>query len=373
MLAKFLSDLLQMTFDSSQAENKFRYYEAKYHKAKLASQVSGFGVDDADRLKGIHTIEQKMESLCPSYALWDTWFGSSQKYSPASVISAAPPQSGSDDDVDQSGSGAVVDENVNASDGGQDGAADDAAAAAADEASQNSATGVAGDSADSQQPLRPSVQPPAEARAQSRGKSTAAASSAGATAAAAVLGAKSSLLGLVATSPLSVNSGSKSSSSSNFDQVYASVQAAKSAQIQLPCLIYSSRFYAAQAQLDISKNQCNHEIDSQSRGFSHDQQKQEKEFEFQSKLAKSKLVFEAESRALELVAKRAEQQEDRNVRQRIEFEKNVTQLLEKDPTGALARDLVSFVDNRFGALQRPGTGEDPVATLLQQFVNRYSQ
>ena len=103
----------------------------------------------------------------------------------------------------------------------------------------------------------------------------------------------------------------------------------------------------------------------------HDDNKQSREFSFQSGLAGRKFSFEAESKVLELAAKRAEQQADRNVRQRIEFEKNVTQLLDKDPTGALATQLVNFVDARFGALQRPEQ-QDPVTSLLQSFMNKYS-
>jgi hypothetical protein len=371
MLAKYLSDQLGTTFDSSQAENKLRYYEQKYHKAKLASQVSGFGVDDADRAKGIHTIEQKMESMCSSYALWDTWFGSSQKYSPTSVISAHPPDLDSDDDAGQPGSGALVEENVNEQDGGFDGAADDAAAAA--ELSQISAPGDAGDEAESQQAdVQLSVQSQTRQPSAKGLPRKSATASPGAGAVAAATGAKNNLLAIVATSPSSINGSSSSSkSSSNFDQVYASVQAAKSAQIQSPCINYSSRFYAAQAQLDIARSHNEHEICSQTRGFSHDQQKQEKEFAFQSQLARDKLVFEAEAKALELAARRADQQADRNVRQRIEFEKNVTQLLEKDPTGELAKNLVTFVDGRFGMLQRPEQ-QDPVATLLEKFMSKYS-
>jgi hypothetical protein len=79
--------------------------------------------------------------------------------------------------------------------------------------------------------------------------------------------------------------------------------------------------YAAQAQLDISKHRNLHEEQSQSRGFGHDDRKQSRE-----------LAFQAQRVGLEMAASRAEQQAERRVRQRIEFEKNCTQLLEKDPT-----------------------------------------
>ena len=114
-----------------------------------------------------------------------------------------------------------------------------------------------------------------------------------------------------------------------------------------------------------------HDVESQARGFSHDEQKQSREYEFQKQLADRKLSFEAEAKALEMAARRADQQADRNVRQRIEFEKNVTQLLEKDTTGALAANLMQIVDSRFGAVQQI-EHQDPVLTLLERFVSKYN-
>jgi hypothetical protein len=371
MLARSLSEQLSTPFDSSQAENKFRYYEQKYHKAKLASQVSGFGVDDADRAKGIHNIDQKMESMCTSYALWDGWFGSSQKYSPASVVCA--PGVDSDLDSEEHGgesSGAVIDVDsaVNAIHGGDDGAADDAAIDAAAEF-ESSQPGAALEPAASH-PSHPAA-PSQMAPVQVRPKGNAAAAAAAVSAATA---SKQNLLACVATSPSSgsVANNSSRSSSSSFDQVYATMQAAKSAQIHRPSIIYSSQFYAAQAQLDIAKNHDEHEVACQARGFAHEDRKQMRDYEFQSELQKRKLAFEAEAKGLELAASRADQQAERLVRQRIEFEKNVTQLLEKDPSGVLATNLVTFVDSRFGAVQRPDQQQDAVAIFLERFMNKYT-
>jgi hypothetical protein len=367
MLAKYLSEKLGSTFDSSQAENKYRYYEQKYHKAKLASQRSGFGVDEADRAKNIHTIDQKMESMCASYALWDSWFGNTQKYSPASVMSGRCPieDRGEDQDADDAGAADnsdVVERAVNDVNGGGDGVADDAvsaaqAAAAADEGSHHD---------DSHPSTSPSQRSAGEVQAPPKGKSTAAR----AAAASAANAAKSGLLALVATSPSSVATSGKSSSSS-FDQVYATVQAAKSAPMQSPCLTYSLFIYAAKAQLEMARDNNAHDVDRQTRDFDHDDRKQAREFAFQTELANRKFAFEAQSKALELAATRADKVAERNVRQRIEFEKNVTQLLDKDPTGALANTLMSFVDRRFGAVQG-NEQQDPVANLLERFIGQYN-
>ena len=234
MLARHLSDKMSTHFDSSQAENKYRYYEQKYHKAKLASQRSGFGVDEADRAKGINNIEQKMESLCSSYYLWDSWFGSSQKYAPASVMSPRPPSAGSESDVDEGReSGPVdIDSHVNEVHGGEDGAADDAAAERDDAAKSDEADIAARPGEAASQAPEPSVashapSPQPSPLVRPKGKSAAAASAV-TTAVAAATGAKNTLMAIVATSP-STGGTNSSKSSSNFDQVYASVQAAKSA------------------------------------------------------------------------------------------------------------------------------------------------
>lgn len=358
MLAKALSEKTGGTFDSSQAENKYRYYEQKYHKAKLASQVSGFGVDNADREKGIQNIDQKMESLCASYFLWDSWFGSTQKYAPASVlVGGLPGEDEAGDEVEADANPMRRDDpeapeavpQVDAVSGGVDGARDDAARTEA------AATDVQSASSGGRQ-----------GKAAVGGKSGPAAG--------ALVGAQQNLMSIVAKSPTSASVGSsgKSSSSSNFDQVYASVQAAKSAQMQLPCLIriYSLRLYAAQAQVEIARRHNEAASETQTRGFNHDEQKQTREFGFQRELESRKFAFEAEAKALELAVSRSDQQADRNVRQRIEFERNVTQLLTTDPTGKLAKDLVSVIDDRFGPLQRSDQ-HDPVANLLERFMNKY--
>jgi hypothetical protein len=376
MLARHLSSELSTQFDSSQAENKYRYYEGKYHKAKLQSQKSGFGVDAADQAKGIETIDQKMESLCGSYALWDSWFGSTQKFAPASVRSARAPSSDDDEEV-STAVGHVVHNVADEVHGGADGAADDEAAEAA--ARNGASSENVGDVNEPSQPPTSPVSPaqlpsaPNAVVAQGRGRGKAAAPAAAAASDAAVAtatAAKNNLLKIVATSPSVAASNSKSSSSS-FDQVYATVQGAKSAPMQSPCLTYSSLVYAAQAQLDIARSHNAHDVASQARGFSFDEQKQAREYEFQKQLADQKFAFEAEAKALEMAARRADQQADRNVRQRIEFEKNVTQLLEKDTTGALAANLMTIVDGRFGAVQR-NEQQDPVLNLLERFVNKYS-
>jgi hypothetical protein len=53
--------------------------------------TSGIGIDEADKKKGITTMPAKLEHMCPSYELWDQWFGSKQKYHPSNVQCNARP------------------------------------------------------------------------------------------------------------------------------------------------------------------------------------------------------------------------------------------------------------------------------------------
>jgi hypothetical protein len=289
MLARHRSSELSTQFHHSQAENKYRYYEGKYHKAKLQSQNSGFGVDAADLAKGIETIDQKTESLCGSYALWDSWLGSTQMYAPASVRSGSARAPSADDDEEVGAPvGDVVHIVADEVDGGADGAADDEAAEAGARNGASSENVV--DANELSQPPTSLVSPaplpsaPNAVVVQARGRGKPAAPAAAAASDAAVAtatAAKSNLLKIVATSPSVASSNGKSSSSS-FDHGCATVQGAKSAPMQSPCLTDSSLVHAAQAQLDISKSHNAHDVDSQARGFTFDEQKQAREYVFRN-------------------------------------------------------------------------------------------
>jgi hypothetical protein len=174
---------------------------------------------------------------------------------------------------------------------------------------------------------------------------------------------KNALMAGIAGAPASVASSSKSSSSSSsFDSVYAAAQANKSnAAIIFHFLVTFLQLESASAQLEMSRSQQSHEEMRQSRGFTHEERKQSRDF-----------AFQAQRVGLEMAASRAEHEAERHVRQRIEFERNATKLLEKDPTGALAKDLVSLVDTRFGEVQRNDLHGDRVLNLLETFMNRFS-
>lgn len=225
MLAKSLSDKTGHAYTSSQVENKFRYYEGKYHKAKLESQKSGFGCSEEDKTKGIHSIDQKLESMCASFALWDSWFGSTQKYSPASVISSMLPDDNDDDHGKVDASEFQVDSFVNDHDGGDDGQADDAMMEREESAPESPRLVNEGVTAD----MSPSatLQPvlPASSR-----KNRVARLNDNVTAAVAGMSQSANVLmtGIARTPGASVPSSSSKSGSSSFDSIYAAAQANKS-------------------------------------------------------------------------------------------------------------------------------------------------
>lgn len=71
------------------AKSRFESYYGAYKKTKLASKGTGFGVTDEDKLKGITTVEEKLESLCPFFSSMDELFGSKPNVNPANVSESA--------------------------------------------------------------------------------------------------------------------------------------------------------------------------------------------------------------------------------------------------------------------------------------------
>ena len=102
MMAQFVSNATSVLMSAAQAEGKYRYMIGKFTKANTASRASDFGVTEADTAKGIRTIPQKLEAMCPQFETWNGWFGHLQKFNPTSIISSTEGGGGSDnnDNVD---------------------------------------------------------------------------------------------------------------------------------------------------------------------------------------------------------------------------------------------------------------------------------
>lgn len=81
--------------------------------------------------------------------------------------------------------------------------------------------------------------------------------------------------------------------------------------------------------------------------------------------------FQAQLNAINIISSERNQRDERRVRQKIEFQNNVTQLLLKDSTGGLAAKLVEATNaHNFNDGEDDGGG---MAGVLQTFLARYSQ
>ncbi|KAI8453513.1 hypothetical protein BY996DRAFT_6527756 [Phakopsora pachyrhizi] len=74
-----------LNISSKQMKERFKTYKAKYVKAKKMGDSTGFGVSEDDQSKGIITISQKLNNLCPCFEQMDVIFGSQPNIIPPSV------------------------------------------------------------------------------------------------------------------------------------------------------------------------------------------------------------------------------------------------------------------------------------------------
>ncbi|CAH7689092.1 hypothetical protein PPACK8108_LOCUS24159 [Phakopsora pachyrhizi] len=74
-----------LNISSKQMKEQFKTYKAKYVKAKKLSASTGFGISEDDQSKGIITILQKLNTICPCFDQMDVIFGSQPNITPALV------------------------------------------------------------------------------------------------------------------------------------------------------------------------------------------------------------------------------------------------------------------------------------------------
>ena len=288
----------------------FRNWERNFKAAKAYSLSSGIGIDDADRKKGITTMPEKMEHMCHNYELWDSWFGSKQKYNPTNVQAGGANLSGDDEPGSDDGNGSFPERDLtvlNDEDGGVDGREGDQGNDGGSEVSsqpdagasdlapshasslQSAAAAPSADSSPRQATVAaaPAAAAAGGAGASRRGKQNQAAATEAKVAAAAVANALS-------TSP------STQAKADKFDATYSAVQHRK---IEMMRSIETSR--------------CDNAILLQVR----DQ------------------VFQGKLVAVQQKCKDADALAERRLRQRISYETNLSQLLQKDTSGALADDF----------------------------------
>ncbi|KAI8450072.1 hypothetical protein BY996DRAFT_6461692 [Phakopsora pachyrhizi] len=74
-----------LNISSKQIKERFKTYKAKYVRAKKMSDSIGFGVSEDDQSKGIITISQKLNNICPCFEQMDVIFGSQPNITHPSV------------------------------------------------------------------------------------------------------------------------------------------------------------------------------------------------------------------------------------------------------------------------------------------------
>ena len=78
---KLLADKLKkqskgrMCLTTRQMGERFRTFKLNYIKANKFSRSTGAGVTESDLEKGINTLEEKLDEICPYYQKMDKLFG----------------------------------------------------------------------------------------------------------------------------------------------------------------------------------------------------------------------------------------------------------------------------------------------------------
>jgi hypothetical protein len=315
MLAKHLTESTGIAFDKKQAANKFQYLEAKFRKAKIWQATSGVGIEEEDRKRGITDIPAKLRDICPQFELWDSWFGCWQKYQPSSIVASS----------------AVLEE---------DSASDEENCDVVVRAFDDQTGGP-----DAELEVRSTVSSP----------SSPAATPAAVSSVTAVSAQKKQLQQAVVSrmpvvsSPSVSSSGSGSGKSNSFDVTYAQTQEKK-----FTCMKEIENAKCASARLLQNED---HVFQSQS---ARDIELQKRETLKLQQVAEH--AFQARRDAISA----ASNAQERVVRQKIEFEKNVASLLIEDHSGKLADDFLVKCASRAPVA-------DPLMQMLSEFMSVYAQ
>ena len=321
--------------------------------------------------------------MCPRFDLWESWFGSSQKYSPSSIV-----QSGNgvvqpgddaegdegvvDEDLGSVGDAAAIGQQVDDGDGGADGRFEDAenaerqdpaSSADADGDEQHSSVPPPVPRSPVSSPLgqpSPIASPPSApsgAGAAGRGRAKAASAAAASFALVNVVQSKAALTaavmnrGPIVSSPSQASSnttGSSGSGKNTFDVVYAEAAKNKSA-----------------VMLEIAHQRSTTETQQQQseHAFKRDDRCAQQEFQKTLELQKQEVEhkFLREQQALKLLSDRQET----STKKGIEYDKTLAQLLIADNTGKLADN---FESRRKRERDADVAHADPVMAFLARLI-----
>ncbi|KAG0007919.1 hypothetical protein BGZ81_004488, partial [Podila clonocystis] len=77
----------RLNVDGRGVKERFARYKTSYRKVQAMDRMTGFGITEADRKKGILSLEAKREWLCPFYEKMDKLFGKKPNVVPLGKIS----------------------------------------------------------------------------------------------------------------------------------------------------------------------------------------------------------------------------------------------------------------------------------------------
>ncbi|MBW0594063.1 hypothetical protein O181_133778, partial [Austropuccinia psidii MF-1] len=91
----------RLNLSSSSIRDQWQTYKKKYMAAKKFENLTGAGITEEDESKGIKSMSEKLESMCPCYAEMDALFGHKPNVTPVASYDSQAKDSlnGDDDDV----------------------------------------------------------------------------------------------------------------------------------------------------------------------------------------------------------------------------------------------------------------------------------
>ncbi|MBW0588203.1 hypothetical protein O181_127918 [Austropuccinia psidii MF-1] len=87
-----------LNLSSSSIQDQWRTYKKQYMAAKKFENLTGAGIMEEDESKGIKSMSEKLESMCPFYAEMDVLFGHKPNVTPISSYDSQEKDSFNDDD-----------------------------------------------------------------------------------------------------------------------------------------------------------------------------------------------------------------------------------------------------------------------------------
>jgi len=365
MMAKFVLEMCGVKITSDQAEGKFRYMLGKFKAANSYSRSSSAGLDDSDFAKGIRSLPQKLESMCPQFEVWLSYFGHLQKFNPTSVLSNSVQEIG-DDDESNAGSDEgdreefIESQLLTGSDANIDSQVEDEANAVGDHSHQSSAISEIAEAP--RTPVRANSQ-----AAPGSGGSAIASGGGGAVrvaprkdkdnAAQQLTTARDALNQAVSMVP-SITSSASRSGSGSFESTYASVKTSISRdQISSQTSISRDQI-SSQNSIAREKNEALIKIEEAKLIAAQELQRREQN-------------FQAQLNAINVLAAEQRDKDERRVKQKIEFQNNVTQLLIKDPSGELSRKLVEATQANAANFE-DARDSSSLNDLLSSFLGAYA-